>query len=57
MHFRQIGSKSKGMQLETTLVFERNFGLNTVVMVIFAGIADHRVLQLNEKKFKITHNF
>ena len=43
VHFRQIESKSKGMQLETTLEFERNFGLNTVVMVIFAGIAYHRV--------------
>lgn len=43
MHFRHLESKSKGMQLETTLVFKRNFGLNTVIMVIFAGIADHRV--------------
>lgn len=40
MHFRQIERQSKGMQLETTLVFERNFGLDTVIMVIFAGIDD-----------------
>lgn len=40
MHFRQIERKSKDMQLETTLVFEINFGLNAVVMVIFAGNDD-----------------
>lgn len=40
MYFRQVGRKMKSIKLEMNMVFGGKFILNTVVVVVLAGIGD-----------------